>query len=545
MKLHPDLEPLSSSKWSERHARHLLNRAGFGIPEARVASLALRSAEDAAAELVYFGATPDSAIEPGFLPTRDDYRAYRDAREAAAGEDERRKIQNDWRVRERAAVAMLQAWWIQRMMNTPRPLQEKLSLFWHGHFATSAQKVQASAANFEINTIVRRHAAGNFKELTVAVGQSNAMLRYLDNVQNVKQSPNENWARELMELFTMGTGHYTEVDIKESARAFTGWTTTNGAFRFDENRHDFGAKSFLGRTGNFDGWDIIDIIFEQPATAEFIARKLWSFFAYENPEPDIVTSLAGILRDGNYDLQPMLQALFSSRAFYSDRAMGTQIKSPVQYVIQLAAHLDIQTPPYAAMARSAASLGQSLFYPPNVKGWDGGRAWINANTLLRRYNLSRSLVVADFVEPDEMTMMDMGGMRTNMSKAYQERYRETIETMPQAERRMLQQQMKSAPTKEERNALVQNTLLTRGAGEAWDVRGLFRTLEFSTTGECIDALAKRFVQRELTEEQRRTLAAALTPSAALDTSISADSLSTGQMTAVLHLVFSLAEYQLC
>jgi len=545
MKLHPDLEPLGHSKWSEQHGRHLLNRAGFGVPERQVPHLASLSAEDAAAEIVFFRSTPDTYAEPTFLPTREDYREYQEALKNAADEPDRRKIRNEWRVQERAWVSMLQAWWMERMMTTPRPLQEKMTLFWHGHFATSAQKVQSSTQNYQLNHLFREHAAGNFKQLTTAVGQSGAMLRYLDNVQNVKQHPNENWARELMELFTMGVGNYTEDDIKESARAFTGWTQAGGDFRFDESKHDFGKKTFLGRTGDFDGWDIIDIIFEQPVTAEYIARELWTYFAYEKPDPELVKSLANVLRENDYELQPMLQAMFSSRAFYSDKAMGTQIKSPVQYVIQLAAHLDLDTPPYLAMARSSAQLGQALFYPPNVKGWDGGRAWINANTLLQRYNMSRSLIVADMVEPDEMSMLEMGVMRGGMDKMYQQRFKETLEQMPQAQRRMLQREMKNAPTKEDRKAIAQNALLDSGAGDAWDVRGIFSRLEFKTTGECVDALATRYLEHDLTKDQRKTLAAALTPTAALDQPLKADTMSTNQMTAVLHLVFSLAEYQLC
>ncbi len=544
MSLNPSLEPLAASRWSEHHARHLLNRAGFGVPEARVRELAALSPEEAAANLVYFRSKPENGREPNFLPTAQEYRDYAEARRAA-DDDEARRIRNEWQARERAAVVQLQAWWLERMTTTERPLQEKLALFWHGHFATSAQKVQASVSNFELNDLFRKQAAGNFKELTIAVGQSSAMLRYLDNVQNVKQHPNENWARELMELFTMGVGNYTETDIKESARAFTGWTQANGRFRFDEKRHDFGSKTFLGRTGDFDGWDIIDIIFEQPVTAEFIARKMWKFFADDRPDAEVVKALAGVLRDNNYDIAPMLLAMFSSRAFYSDAVIGTQIKSPVQFVVQLAAHLGLESPPYVAMARAAGTLGQSLFYPPNVKGWDGGRAWINANTLLQRYNMSRTIIVADLVEPDEMTMLDMGAMRQNMGQRYKDQFQQALGEMPEAQQKMIRQEMKTAETKEARTAILQRTLLEQGAGNGWDVRGIFAALEFSRTGECIDALAARYLHRELSREQRSTLAAALTPSASLDAPLSADSLSTGQMTSVLHLVFSLAEYQLC
>lgn len=539
------LATLPSTDWTPDHAQHLLNRAGFGAPKERVGHLAALTPRQAVSELIDYRNTPDPFSPPDFLPTREDYAEQRMAAREADSDEEKRKLARQLRAEERAAVLGLQAWWFERMTRTPRPLEEKMTLFWHGHFATSAQKVRVAAFNYQLNELFRQHATGNFKALTIAVGQSPAMLRYLDNVQNVKGHPNENWARELMELFTMGVDQYTEDDIKESARAFTGWTLDNGRFVFDLQRHDMGTKTFLGRTGEFDGWDILDIIFDQPVTAEFIVTQLWTYFAYENPEPAIVDNLAATLREYNYDIAPVLEQIFLSRAFYSDKAMGTQIKSPAQFLVQLAHHLELDPPPYQAMARASSQLGQSLFYPPNVAGWDGGRAWINANTLLMRYNMPKSIVVAELLEPDEMTMMDLRGMRQGMARRYQKAFRSTLKDMPPSQRREVQQRMKAADSREERRKVFENTLFTERADEAWDVRAIFAGLPFSTAGECVDALARRHLSVPLTDKQRRVVARTLTPTASLNAPLSPESLTTDQMTSALHLVFSLAEYQLC
>ncbi len=540
------LKPLSAADWSPQHARHLLNRAGFGVPEREVKRLSGLGLAAAVSSLIDYEYTPDTLAEPDFLITPEDYKEYRESLKGVS-EEERRKLNNEMRARERAAMLRMQGWWFERFVNTPRPLQEKMALFWHGHFATSAQKVQQSRANYQYNDLLRTHATGNFKALTTAVGQSPVMLRYLDNVQNVKGSPNENWARELMELFTLGQGQYTEQDIKESARAFTGWSGSvyGEGFTFREDRHDFGTKTFMGRTGNFDGWDILNIIFEQPAAAEFITTKLWTFFAYENPEPAIVRTLADVLRRNNYEIAPLLEAMFTSAAFYSEKAMGTQIKSPVQFLVQLSHDLALDSPPYVALARASSQLGQNIFYPPNVAGWDGGRQWINANTLLGRYNMSRQIVVADFFEPDEMSMMDMRAMQGGMNKAYQKQFKAALQEAPPAEQKAIRAKMAEAPTAEARKAILEETMIDLEAGKRWNVQAIFSDLEFTTAGECADALAARYLSASLAADQQEILLKAIAPGATPDAKITRDSLSTEQMTSALHLLFSLAEYQLC
>ncbi len=411
------LEPLPSGEWNVRLARHLLRRAGFGYPIYRAEELARQGPEAAVAAFVDYENLPFDFPEPDWLDEPQTYRQMRadlrqefrrrlEAGELSEAEQqalqrERQRLFNELMRERRQDIERLKVWWVRRMLRTPRPLEEKLALFWHGHFATSAQKVRSPWLNYHLNDIFRRHAAGNFKTLTSEVGRSPAMLIYLDGVQNTRRSPNENWARELMELFTMGIGHYTEADIKEAARAFTGWSFDGERFVFHRFAHDDGEKIFMGRRGRWTGLDVIGIIFEQPATAEFISRKLWTHFAYDEPEPEIVEGLAATLRESDYDLKPLLRRMFLSRAFYGERAIGNQIKSPVQLAVGMAAQLGIE--PDDTIGRLLAfqlrTMGQDLFYPPNVKGWDGGRAWINTNTLLHRYNLANLLVNGILADP--------------------------------------------------------------------------------------------------------------------------------------------------
>jgi uncharacterized protein (DUF1800 family) len=382
-----------SFQWNERLARHLLNRAGFGVPPTAIAKLAAMKFPDAVASFVDFEKLPDVGPPvPADLPERMDYQELR----MAAGkmtEDQKRQLRQEKQKEAREAMIKLQAWWVERMCKSQRPLQEKMTLFWHGHFATSAEKVKEPESNLDLNQIFRNNATGNFRTLAREVGKSAAMLRYLDQQQSSKQKPNENWARELMELFTLGIGNYTEFDIKEAARAFTGWTNRNGQFQFVQQRHDTGIKNVLGVSGNLNGDQVIDIVFSQPACAEFICKKLWTYFAYDNPEQEIVKGLADTLTRHNYELKPVLRQMFASHAFYQDKAIDTQVKSPAQLVVNLIVQLGTNLPAQPPITQLAMrAMGQSLFYPPNVKGWDGGRAWINTNSLLIRYNFSNYLV---------------------------------------------------------------------------------------------------------------------------------------------------------
>jgi uncharacterized protein (DUF1800 family) len=387
------LKPLSQGAvWGPRQARHLLNRAGFGVPQSSVETLVKMGPRKAVDSLVQYEKYADNLTEPDFLspPVEPE-----EMRQMAAGlsQEERTKLGQEMQQQQREEVEKLKAWWLDRMSITARPLQEKLTLFWHGHFATSSDKVKQAISNYELNKVFRRNAAGNFRTLVFEVGKSGAMLRYLDNNQNRKGHPNENWARELMELFTLGIGNYTEEDIKEAARAFSGYTDKGGEFYFNNRQHDYGEKTFLGKTGDLDGADVINTIFEQPQAARFISRKLWEYFVYEEPSKELVEELAGVLRANDYELKPLLETIFLSEEFYGTKALNGQIKSPVQFVVMMMDQLQHRPERRMLLNLALRGLGQDLFQPPNVKGWPGNRAWINTNTLMLRYNIPAYLVL--------------------------------------------------------------------------------------------------------------------------------------------------------
>lgn len=388
------LDPLPKTQWTPVQTAHLLNRAGFGGPPAEIEEwyqLGHAGAVERMLQPPVMAEIPDPSWANAFSARRGN---DRDGPALRALDPEAREArQQVLRKLERARLFELRAWWLHRMRYTTRPLQEKMTLFFHGHFATSFEKVRNAYAMFLQNQTFRRHATGNWRELVETVTRDPAMLIYLDGIENTKESPNENYAREVMELFMLGEGHYTETDIREAARAFTGWRFNRQGFtmEFMKRRHDFGRKSFMGRKGSFDANDVIGIILEQPQAARWIVEKLWTFFAYENPEPDVIDSLSRLLRKQKYELKPVIEEMLLSRAFYGTRALRTQVKSPVQWLVSTCRYLETSLPEPMMNQQVLATLGQSLFEPPNVKGWDGGVTWITTSSLAQRYEIASRL----------------------------------------------------------------------------------------------------------------------------------------------------------
>lgn len=385
----------------------MLNRAGFGGNPAAVAALHSLGRVKAVDSLLAAD-EPDAAFplpawadeaqaladqQQRLKQRRELFRAQRGAtpEEAARILRESQK-ESQQEIRRQGLEA--QGWWFRRMLMTRAPLREKMTLFWHDHFATSIQKVKQPALMLWQNQMFRSHACGNFKDLTQAVLMDPAMMLYLDTGNSRKGKPNENFAREVMELFTLGEGHYTEQDIREAARACTGYQLdrSTGKVAFNRRQWDETAKTFLGRTGLFNGTDVIDIIFDQPAAARLIPTKLWTYFAAENPAPALIDALAASFRKAKFAVAPLLREIFLSREFYADAVVRNQIKSPIQFLLQLLKQLEIAAPPPGFPLLAQQQLGQTLFLPPNVAGWDWGKAWINTNTLLTRYNLAGQLV---------------------------------------------------------------------------------------------------------------------------------------------------------
>jgi uncharacterized protein (DUF1800 family) len=274
-------------------------------------------------------------------------------------------------------------------------MEEKLTLFWSNHFSTEHRTVRDAYAMYIQNQLERTYANGNFGGLLHGMINDPAMLRYLDNNRNVKGHANENLAREIMELFSMGEGQgYTEKDIMEAARALTGYTYDRYTmqFRYIHSVHDDDTKTIYGRKGNYTGDDLIDLILQQLSTSRFIASKLFKFFAYDKPSDEVVGSLASVLKRRQYELAPMLKNLLSSSEFYSQQAMGTQIKSPVQLLVGALRDLGIKDVDYAQLTSGTRAMEQDLLDPPNVKGWEEGRAWVNSNRLFVRYNATADMI---------------------------------------------------------------------------------------------------------------------------------------------------------
>ncbi|HTG43698.1 MAG TPA: DUF1800 domain-containing protein [Verrucomicrobiae bacterium] len=390
------LARLAASKWNFNTAAHLLNRAGFGGTPEENEKLFSLGFEPAVSSLIDYEKIEESTPGPEWArPDPERFARFKEARDATP--EKKREMRRAEQKEQREHLQELRYGWLQRMAFGPRPLQEKLVLFWHGHFATSAQKVKNASLMWRQNEVFRRNASGNWLQLLTEVSKDPAMLVWLDQAQSRKEHPNENFAREVMELFALGEGHYTERDITEGARAFTGWTfdRLNQEFTYRPNWHDDGNKLFLGQSGRFTGDDALKIIVAQPQCARFITRKLWAFFASENPPDPLVDSLAAILRANRYELKPVLRALFSSEEFYSAQVMRQQVKSPVQWLVGSVKSLERTLPAPQFCANSLRTLGQDLLLPPNVKGWDGGLSWITTNNLINRYNYAAFLVLGE------------------------------------------------------------------------------------------------------------------------------------------------------
>lgn len=301
--------------------------------------------------------------------------------------------------------------WLYRMLHTPRQLVEKMTLFWHGHFATGADKVTDASLMNDQNGILRRNALGDFAALTHEVSKDPAMLIYLDSATNRKAHPNENFARELMELFCLGEGHYSEKDIQELSRCFTGWEVKQNKFRFNRFQHDGGEKTILDKTGAFGGEQGVDIVLARDDAPRFIVRKLLRFFVRDEPDfpEELIEPLAVDFREHDLNIGHLVERILTSELFYSEASVGRKIRSPVELAVGMLRGLEGSTDTIF-LAEQLRELGQGLYFPPNVKGWDGGRAWINSSTLLGRANLAKRIV------DNEKTRFAGGGLENLLDK---------------------------------------------------------------------------------------------------------------------------------
>ncbi len=371
--------PSAADPWDRKWAAHLYRRAAFGYSRDELVE-AERLGPDGTLDLLLNGRPQAGEL----LET------LTDIGRVAALRDE--------------AGDQLRGWWLYCMLQGGHPLREKLTLFWHNHFATSLVKVQSPDLMFRQNCLLREHALGRFGPMLQAISRDGAMLVWLDSSSNVKGKPNENYGRELMELFSLGVGNYTEKDVREAARAFTGWRTDGRVFIFEASRHDNGSKVVLGKTGNWDGGDVVRIVLEQPAAAKFLVRKLYQHFVNETGvAPDtLLEPLVQQFRKSDYDIAAVVRMMLGSRHFYSAHAFRQRIKGPVEFVLGAVRAIYQKYPdddpryrslPQHLLVSWLNGLGQALFAPPNVKGWPGGKAWLNTATLLERANFAEAVAM--------------------------------------------------------------------------------------------------------------------------------------------------------
>ena len=428
-----DLSPLPADAWDASAAAHLLERAGFGGTPEEIAATAALGPEVAVRQLVRWQSQPNVSL-PAF-PTSDifpsdDFYPPPDGdfgpivirsviTRSGLGVDLGWNFEGRWLqpifdqffyliFADSLETTRLASWQGDRMLRTQRPLEEKLALFWHGHFATEAEKVRDHRKMRAQWDLFRAEGNGSFRTLLLGVARDPAMLIYLDGKENVRGDPNENFAREILELFTLGPGNYSEQDIKEAARAFTGWGLDGNEFDSSWWQHDKREKTVLGQTGRFDGEDVIDVILEQPAAANFLVAKLYRHFVRPDLSPAVEARLAGMLRENDYEIAPVLEVMFRSKDFYSPATRGAHIKAPVELVVSTYRRLGLaEMPGIPVFGFATKELGQGLFEPPNVAGWQGDTTWINPSTLTGRQNFMRQVLFPQEIPPLDRSLHEI------------------------------------------------------------------------------------------------------------------------------------------
>jgi hypothetical protein len=577
-----DLTPISAADWSDERAAHLLERAGFGGTPEEIAELARLTPEEAVRRLVRYQAIDNSALppfdhsgihDPGIEPfppsrpaTTDLAKAKGEALGVHVKPEGNRRMQPVvnkffyWLRASRLETNRAAYWWANRMLASPRPLEEKLALFWHGHFATSEEKVRDYRKMLRQLEVFYRHGNGSFRELMIGVAQDPAMLAFLDAGVNVKGAPNENFAREIMELFTMGVGNYSEKDIREAARAFTGWNFADLDFVVNEAQHDEGEKLVLGQQGSFDGVQVIDIILQQPVSAEFLAGKLYRFFVRDEITPEMRKRLGALLRENRYEVAPLLETIFLSRDFYSAPSYGTRIKGPVELAVSTYKKLGLtEVPGVPDFNDVTAGLGQQLFRPPTVAGWAQGRAWITPGLLLERANFAREVLFPDvtFVPPDRYPFYPTGGEIRAVHERITMGYDISTATKPVGKDEKAGGMAMSnmmADRDEDFNtrfasyrgwqmAIEKVKPIPRQTARL-DLAGMVRAQGLATTTQAVDYLLARFLRVPIDAAQRQRLIAFLDGELGTGDLRTADSYMEDALRMTVHLIMSMPEYQL-
>jgi uncharacterized protein (DUF1800 family) len=571
-----DLQALAPGDWNDEKAKHLLERAGFGATPEDVQRLARLTPSQAVKQMVRYASIPDkfkafedsgahdAGLEP-FAASRpaatDLAKATGEALGVKVKPGGNRRVQQVadrylyWLRVSRLETHRLGYWWANRMLTTPRPFQEKMTLFWHGHFATTEEKVRDYRKLHIQNELLRQHATGKFRDLMVAVAKDPAMLSFLDAGVNLKGAPNENFAREIMELFTMGVGNYTEQDIKEAARAFTGWNYNDLRFVINPQQHDDDEKTILSRTGRFTGEQVIDILLAQPVTAEFLAGKLYRYFVREDLSPAFQQRLGKLLRDSNYDIAAFMETLLLSKDFYSQASVATRIKPPVELLISTYKKMGLTAVPgIPDFNEQSEMLGQKLFYPPNVAGWAHGRSWITPGLLLARGNVIYDTVYPpiNFVAPDRVAngLYQIEPVADKLAQGQDVTTATKPEGKSSGEMSMSNQgdrdedfNTRFASYNAWRKAIEKVKPIERAPAQL-NVSQLVRQAKCTTTDEAVAYLAKRFLSVNVDAAVQAKIADLLSQDLGTRNLQEADSYMEDALRNALHVILSLPAYQL-
>ncbi len=569
-----DLRPLPAAAWNRDRAAHLLERAGFGGTPAEIDKLAAMPVDAAVRSLVRYQKVANKlppfdesgAFDPGLDPFATSRPAATDLGKETgeslgvkAKPEGNRKLQQVadrflyWLRASKLETQRISYWWANRMLVTQRPLEEKLTLFWHGHFATGEEKVRDYRKMLKQNELLRAKATGNFRDLLISIAQDPAMLAYLDAGVNVKGAPNENFAREIMELFSMGVGNYSEQDIREAARAFTGWNYKGLDFVIDPTRHDAGSKTLLGHTGNFDGVQVIDIILAKPVTSEYIASKLYKYFVRDEVSPAMRIKLGKLLRDSKFEIAPFLETVLLSKDFYSEASVGTRIKPPVELVISTYRKMGLkEVPGIPDFNDLTESMGQKLLFPPNVAGWASGKAWITPGLLLVRGNFVYDTVYPqiDFVANDRVPddrygivpVADKLAMGKDVTTATRPDDKD-VTSMSMQNDRNEDFNTRLASYHAWRKAIEKVKPIARAPARL-DLSKIVRDAGCSTARQAVDHLVLRFLSLPVDETRRQKIAELLAADLGTTDLKHADSYMEEALRNALHVILSLPGYQL-
>ncbi|HEX7813219.1 MAG TPA: DUF1800 domain-containing protein [Burkholderiales bacterium] len=569
-----DLSPIGAQDWNYAKAAHLLERAGFGGTPEEVARYAAMTPEAAVRRLVRSKDVPNSLPafdesdihDPGLEPFPVSRPAATDrAKETGksmgvkvkpAGNRRLQPVADKffyWLRASRLETHRMSYWWANRMLVTERPLEEKMALFWHGHFANSEEKIRDYRKLLKQLQLFQEKGTGNFRDLMIGVAQDPAMLAFLDAGVNVKGAPNENFAREIMELFTMGVGNYTEKDIREAARAFTGWNFNDLTFVINPDRHDDSVKHVLGQSGTFDGVEVIDVILAQPVTADYLAAKIYRYFVRQEITPELRKQLGAVLRDANYELAPLLETIFLSQDFYSAAATGSRIKPPVELVVGTYRKMGLKEVPGVPDFNDVTeALGQKLFYPPTVAGWANGKSWITPGLLLTRGNFVYDIVFPDinFLPPDRYPGGDYQIAVVNDKLA--QGYDVTTATKPDAKE--VTSMSMQADRDEDFNtrlasyrgwqtALQKVKPIPRATAQL-DLSEMVLAAGSRNTREAVDYLVARFLSVDVDSGTRQRITDFLSRELGTSELAGTETFLEEPLRLTLHLILSLPEYQL-